>query len=124
MAINNIQNFNQGPQFNPAGVAPGPAAPVAAPQAQGPASPGVTNFAQGLAQDGSAIKSMGANAMGGLFPQGGQGGFPPMMGPPGPGGSGYDNDRAVALLKEKIGAGKTTGNDLFAAQIASSGENQ
>jgi hypothetical protein len=47
-----------------------------------------------------------------------------MMAPPSQGGTGYDNDRAVALLKEKIGAGRTTGDDLFAAQIASSGGEQ
>lgn len=122
MAINNIQNFNSGAQFIPTGAAQAGGAAVAAPQAGGLASPGVTNFAQNLAQDGAAIKSMGANAMGGLFGgQSGQGGAP-MMAPPSQGGTGYDNDRAVALLKEKIGAGKTTGDDLFAAAIASSGE--
>jgi len=123
MAINNIQNFNSGAQFIPTGTAQAGGAAVAAPPSGGLASPGVTNFAQNLAQDGSAIKSMGAGAMGGLFGQGGQGGAP-MMAPPSPGGTGYDNDRAVALLKEKIGAGRTTGDDLFAAAIASSGGDQ
>ncbi|MCA9781662.1 MAG: hypothetical protein KC800_33320 [Candidatus Eremiobacteraeota bacterium] len=122
MAISNIQNFNSGAQLIQAGAPQSSGAAVAAPQTGGLASPGVTNFAQNMAQDGSAIKSMGANAMNGLF-GGGQGGGP-MMAPPSQGGSGYDNDRAVALLKEKIGAGKTTGDDLFAAQIASSGEQQ
>ena len=47
----------------------------------------------------------------------------PMMGPPSAGGgSGYDIDRAVALTRQKIGAGKTTGDDLYAAAIASVGE--
>ena len=40
-----------------------------------------------------------------------------MMAPPSQGGTGYDNDRAVALLKEKIGAGKTTGDDLFERRL-------
>ena len=123
MAINNIQNFNSGGQLMPTGPSPTGGAAVARPPSGGLASPGVTNFAQNLAQDGSAIKSMGASAMGGLFGQGGQGGAP-MMAPPSQGGTGYDNDRAVALLKEKIGAGRTTGDDLFAAQIASSSGEQ
>ena len=75
MAINNIQNFNSGAQFIPTGAAQAGGAAVAAPPSGGLASPGVTNFAQNLAQDGSAIKSMGAGAMGGLFGQGGQGGL-------------------------------------------------
>lgn len=128
MAISNIQNFNAGGQIVLTGGAPAEAAPVAevkSAEAQGAllASPAVTNFAQGMAEDGGAIKSLGAEAMDGLFGEGGgQGAMPPMGPPPSSNDTGWDNDRAIALLSEKIGAGKKTGDDLFAAQIASSGE--
>ena len=117
----NIQGTNTNVQISPFVGLPAQT-PVAAPAASGPgpASARVTNFAQNLARDGSAIKNMGAEAMGGLF--GGQGAGGPMMGPPSQGGSGYDVDRAVALTKQKIGAGKMTGDDLFAAHLASAGE--
>lgn len=102
----------------------------APPNTAGPASPRVTNFAQNLARDGSAIKGMGAQAMGGLFGPGGGGGgmqnaaaaMMMMGGGPSLGGSGYDIDRAVALTRQKIAAGKTTGDDLFAAHLAAVGE--
>jgi hypothetical protein len=120
----NIQNLNSNSQISPFAGPPAGVAPVGpGPANAGPASPRVTNFAQNMAQDGSAIKGMGANAMGGLFGQGGQGGAP-MMSAPSQGGSGYDIDRAVALTRQKIGAGRMTGDDLFAAHLASVGEEQ
>jgi len=83
-------------------------------------SPGVTNFAQSMGQTGSAIMNMGSGPMGSLFGPDLQA----AMLAPGGGTlaqSGFDIDRAVALTREKIAAGKTTGSDLFAQAIASSG---
>jgi hypothetical protein len=104
----------------------GGAAPVPNAVASGAASPRVTNFAQNLATDGASIKGIGATAMGGLFqPQAGAGmtgGVPVGMGGPTLTQSGFDMDRAFKLTSEKISAGKTDGSDLFASQLAATGE--
>lgn len=100
-----IQNFSQNAPTPQIGRTTGPVNSGAAPvNSAGPASARVTNFAQNVAMDGSAMMNIGANSQG-LFP-----------------GGGYDIDRSANHLIQKIAAGRTTGDDAFAAAIASVGE--